>query len=120
MYKRIASVESEYEGMVVMDEFIDRFGAPPESVKGLVDVALIRNSAAKAGIYEVKQRKDSIAVYVSDIKPKHITALSAVFRRRAFIGSDKGKQYVVIKLMNEAVLKTLDNVVRVFEMPLEV
>lgn len=120
MYKRIASVDSEYEAMDVIDEFIDRFGEPPESVKGLVDVALIRNRAAKAGVYEVKQRQDAIAVFVSDIKPKHITALSAVFRRRAFIGSDKGKQYVVIKLMNEDVLKVLDKAVRVFEMPLEV
>lgn len=120
MYKRIAAVESEYEAMDVIDEFIDRFGEPPESVKGLVEVALLRNRATKAGIYEVKQRKDAVAVFVNDIKPKHITALSAVFKRRAFIGSDKGKQYVVIKLMNDTVLQTLDKAVRVFEMPLEV
>ena len=120
MYKRIASVETEYEAMDVIDEFIDRFGEPPESVKGLVEVALLRNRAANCGIYEVKQRKDSIAVFVRDIKPKHITALSSVFRRRAFIGADKGKQYVIIKLMSQTPLETLDSVIKIFETPLEV
>ena len=41
--------------MDVLDELIDRFGEPPASVKGLIDVALIRNTAASLGIYEIKQ-----------------------------------------------------------------
>lgn len=119
MYKRIASIETQEEAMDVIDEFIDRFGEPPESVKGLVEVSLIRKRAEKAGIYEVKQRKDSIAVFVTDIKPKHISALSKAFGRRAFIGSDKGKQYVIIKLMGNSSIKTLEDTVKVFELPTE-
>ena len=30
--------------MDVLDELIDRFGEPPASVKGLLDVALLRNT----------------------------------------------------------------------------
>ena len=120
MYKRIASVESEYEAMDVLDEFIDRFGEPPQSVRGLVDVALIRNRAARCGVYEVKQRKDALSVYVKDIKPKHISLLSATFRRNAFIGADKGKQYVTVRLMNKTPIEILGEIVTIFESSLEV
>ena len=36
--------------MDVLDELIDRFGDPPQAVKGLVDVALVLNTAAGLGI----------------------------------------------------------------------
>ncbi|MGN0467411.1 MAG: TRCF domain-containing protein, partial [Acutalibacteraceae bacterium] len=115
MYKRIASIESQDDAMDVIDEFIDRFGDPPASVKGLIEIALIRNRAAAVGIYEVKQRKDSIVVYLNDIKPGHITLLNKFMRRRAFIGAEKGKQYVIIKLMGQTAMRTLSDVVKVFE-----
>ena len=46
VYRRIAEVETQEDSMDVLDELIDRFGEPPASVKGLLDVALLRNTAA--------------------------------------------------------------------------
>lgn len=55
IYRRISDIRSQDDAMDVLDELIDRFGEPPASVKGLIDVALIRNTAASLGIYEIKQ-----------------------------------------------------------------
>ena len=35
--------------MELMDELIDRFGEPPKSVQGLLDIAILRASAARLG-----------------------------------------------------------------------
>ena len=115
MYKRIATIENEEDASDVIDEFIDRFGDIPSSVKGLVDVALLRNRAAKAGIYEIKQRKDCIVVFVNDIKPIHITLMTKFLRRRAIIGADKGKQYVTVRLLNKTPMETINEVLKIFE-----
>ncbi len=46
IYRRIAEMETQEDAMDVTDELIDRFGEPPASVKGLLDVALLRNTAS--------------------------------------------------------------------------
>ena len=53
IYKRIADIRSDEDASDVIDDLIDRFGEPPASVEGLVKVALLRNSAADSGIYEI-------------------------------------------------------------------
>ena len=63
IYKKIASVENEKDASDIIDELIDRFGTPPEAVKGLVDVSLLRNMAAGLGIREISQRTDSLLFY---------------------------------------------------------
>ena len=63
VYRRIAEVETQEDSMDVLDELIDRFGEPPASVKGLLDVALLRNTAARLGVTEVKQQGDSLLIY---------------------------------------------------------
>ena len=39
IYRRISDIRSQDDAMDVLDELIDRFGEPPASVKGLIDVA---------------------------------------------------------------------------------
>ena len=51
----------EYDDLV--DELIDRYGEPPESVIGLVEVSLLRNKAARLGISEITQRNGSMYFY---------------------------------------------------------
>ena len=57
IYRRISDIRSEEDASDVLDELIDRFGEPPASVKGLVDVALLRNTAASLGIYEIAAKR---------------------------------------------------------------
>ena len=63
MYRRIADIRTEEDSLDVYDELIDRFGEPPEAVQGLIDVALLRNMAARLGIYEIKQQADILLLY---------------------------------------------------------
>lgn len=42
IYKKIASIENEADALDITDELIDRFGDPPEAVKGLIDVSLLQ------------------------------------------------------------------------------
>ena len=51
-YRKIASIGNEEDSRDVIDELIDRYGDPPKSVLGLVNVALTRNTASKLGIKE--------------------------------------------------------------------
>ncbi|MCM1544063.1 MAG: transcription-repair coupling factor, partial [Ruminococcus sp.] len=116
MYKRIASIRSEEDSMDVMDELIDRFGEPPECVKGLIDVALIRNRASAVGVYEIAQRNGMVLLYTNDIKPAHIAMLSKFFRGRVMISAAKSKQYISVKLLKQTATHTLDEVLKVLEM----
>lgn len=55
MYRRIAAVDSEEARRDAADEMIDRFGDPPGCVMRLMDVALLKHRAARAGVSQVRQ-----------------------------------------------------------------
>ena len=63
VYRRIAEVRKEEDAFDVTDELIDRFGEPPAAVKGLIDIALLRNTASRLGITEIKQQGDALLIY---------------------------------------------------------
>ena len=50
----------------LMDEIIDRFGDPPPQVNSLLQVALLRADAGKAGITEIAQKKGELRFLMSD------------------------------------------------------
>ncbi len=56
LYRRIALIRTEAEADDLIDEIIDRFGDPPPGVNALVQVALLRGEAGKAGIRDVSQK----------------------------------------------------------------
>ena len=60
VYRKIASVRTTEDSLDLTDELIDRFGEPPASVKGLIDVALLRNTAASHGFTEITQKGDCL------------------------------------------------------------
>ena len=101
MYKRIAEIHTGEDAMDVMDEFIDRFGEPPTSVKGLIDVALLRANAANLGIYEIKQQNGMILAFVNDLKPEFVSAIGHKLRGRAMISAAKSSPYISVKLQGK-------------------
>ncbi len=116
VYKKIAAIETPDDKMEMLDELIDRYGDPPKSVNGLLEAALLRNTAASLGISEIQQRKDSMFFYVSNPAAEQIKALSGQFRGRILFNS-LAKPYISVKLasgqrpetlMNE-VLETMKN-----------
>ena len=69
------------------DAILERMGAfwlslQPEAVQGLIDVALLRNMAAAAGIYEVKQQQDSLLLYQRKLDLEVGARMSAAMKGR--------------------------------------
>ena len=89
MYKTIANIRSNEEANDVYDELTDRFGVPPASVYGLVEIALLRNTAMKLGIYEIRQAGINAKFFLNDVKPEYLIALNEKMRGRAKLNSGK-------------------------------
>ncbi|MEG1551668.1 MAG: TRCF domain-containing protein, partial [Oscillospiraceae bacterium] len=97
IYRRIAGIRTNDDAMDVTDELIDRFGEPPESVLGLIEVSLLRNTAAQLGIYEIGQRGDNLLLYSNEIDMKGISRLSQLMRGRVLVSAGS-KPYVSVKV----------------------
>ena len=115
MYKRIACVKNRDDAQDVVDEFIDRFGEPPQSVLGLIDIALIRNRCSNLGIYEISQRNDILLIFMQKVDPVSIAMLSKLMRGRVMVSAGKTKPYLSVKLSKFTALKTLGEVLKILE-----
>ena len=97
MYRRIADIRNAEDAMDVTDELIDRFGDPPPAVEGLVEVALLRNTAASLGIYEITQRGDALLLWWDNVDMQAVARASKEFRGRLMV-SGGPKPYVTFKV----------------------
>ena len=97
-YRKIAGISSREDSEDVLDELIDRYGEPPKSVVGLVDVALLRNSASRLGIKEITQKGQNILFYLTNTSSVNaIMNLTKKYSGRILVnGSENG--YISIKL----------------------
>ncbi len=112
IYRRIADIRSDEDAGDVIDELIDRFGDPPAAVKGLIDVALLRNMASSLGIYEIKQQGQTLLLYKNDIDMKQLSPLIGRMRSRVMISAGS-KPYISIRLPQDAApLDTLNDALR--------
>lgn len=97
-YKRIAAIAATADAEDVLDELIDRYGDPPTSVQGLVDVSLIRVTAARAGIVEIVQRNDLLLFYSDAVGPQQLGKLMEQFPRRVSYNA-VGRPYFSLKVL---------------------
>lgn len=97
IYRRISDIRSEEDARDVIDELIDRFSDIPSSVKGLIDIALIRNTAASLSIYEIKQKNDCINLYQKKLDMQSISRLIKSVSNKVMVNAGQ-KPYVSIKL----------------------
>lgn len=112
IYKRIAAIRSDADANDVYDELGDRFGAPPEAICGLVEIALLRNVASKIGVYEITQRNGSILLYMNEPDIKYVVALNKEMKGRVLLSAAK-KAYIAIKLDYESPLETVQQALAV-------
>lgn len=97
MYRKIMLVNEDTDKTDLIDELIDRYGDPPKSVLGLIDVSLLRNKAAHLGITEISQKNGAMYFYTEYLNMEQITALSSAYKGRVtFNGA--GKSYVSVKI----------------------
>ena len=102
-YRKIASIVTEEESTDVIDELIDRYGDPPKSVMGLINVALTRNSAARLKITEISQRGQRVVFYIKQPEIGAIQALSSKYKNRIkFSDGDKPNFSVMLDKKQKA------------------
>ena len=89
IYKKIASIETKEDALDVLDELIDRFGEPPNSVKGLVDVSLLRNTAARMGINKITQKNDSLIFLQETFDLEMASYVAASLKGRIMVNMGK-------------------------------
>ncbi len=80
LYKRIAGIETRDDLEDMADELIDRYGEPPEEVKNLLEVALLKNTARRCYITHVRQVEGSITVNVYGKAPVDINKLDKMLK----------------------------------------
>ena len=111
-YRRIADIRTEDDARDVVDEFIDRYGDVPASVMGLIDIALIRNKAIAAGIYEIRQNESSLLLYLSDVRREEVAVLVSRMKGKAMLSAG-AKPYIAVRTDKGArVLNSLKEIFR--------
>ncbi|MBE6835498.1 MAG: transcription-repair coupling factor [Ruminococcaceae bacterium] len=110
VYRRIADIRSEEDRLDCIDELEDRFGKIPESVMGLMDVSLLRNTASENGIYEIGQKGEVIYLYMREIDTSVALNLSAALRSRVNVVFTGKSCISARKLPNQSSLETLKEI----------
>ena len=108
LYRRIAAIRSEADASDLLDELMDRYGDPPKSVYALLDVALLRASAAQGGISDISQKERQIRFVLADFDAEAIAALvtSAKYRRRLVVNAGDVPALTLTLQPKEPVLET--------------
>jgi transcription-repair coupling factor (superfamily II helicase) len=110
MYRRIADIRSDEDALDVTDELIDRYGDPPKSVGGLIQIALLRNQAGLCGLTEVKQQQGQLLLYPKELDMKWIACLSATYPQRVLVNAGN-RPYLSLHLQpDEDVLSLLKEI----------
>lgn len=113
IYRRIADIESEEGALDVTDELIDRYGEPPESVNGLIQIALLRNTACALGIFEIGQKGYNILLYQHEINMSIVSALGKMMRGRILVSAGSKPYISVKKLKNQSPLETISEAFKI-------
>ncbi len=114
IYKRIADIKNDDDAGDVLDELIDRFGEPPQSVEGLITVALLRNTAATLGIYEIGQSNTSLLLYIEKVEMNKIAYLIREMKGRILVSAGS-KPYITVKKANgQNTLDTLKQALEIY------
>ncbi|MFI3324652.1 MAG: transcription-repair coupling factor [Clostridia bacterium] len=114
IYRRIADIQTVEDSEDVIDELIDRFGEPPVSVQGIIDIALLRNTAASFGIKEIKQQNGFVFMYLACVNMEHISKLIGELKGRVLLSATE-KPYISIKLLNEQPLDVLKQTMKILQ-----
>lgn len=101
VYRRIADIRNTDDAEDVMDELIDRFGEPPEAVQGLIDIALLRNTAMALGIYEIKQQERMLLLYTNTLDIQMISKMGTARKGQIVFGTGS-RPYIGIKTQPDA------------------
>ena len=89
LYRRIAAIRANDDASDLLDELLDRYGEAPKSVLALLDVALLRAAAARAGVSDISQKGDALRFQLEVFRPEALAAVCglAKYRRRLVLAA---------------------------------
>ncbi len=96
-YRKIARIQTEEDSLDITDELIDRYGDPPKSVLGLVQVARLRNMASAVNITEITQNDDIIRFFISKFEMQRIANVADILGSRMQLETT-GKAHIAVRL----------------------
>ena len=105
-YRRIAMIKTEQDSLDVTDELIDRYGDVPKSVYGLVQVALLRQMAEKAGIDEIVQSGDNLLFYTEKPDLEKVSVCAEKLLGRVSLNMT-GRVNVKVAVSNDGALECM-------------
>ena len=82
LYRRIAAIRTDEDASDLLDEMLDRYGEAPKSVLALLDVALLRAAAAKAGVSDISQKGSSLKLQLALFRPEALVAVCGMPKYR--------------------------------------
>ena len=84
LYRRIAAIREDEDASDLLDELLDRYGEAPKPVLALLDVALLRSAAARAGVSDISQKGSVLRFQLGVFHPEALAAVCglAKYRRR--------------------------------------
>ena len=108
LYRRIAAIRTDGDAGELLDELLDRYGEAPKSVLALLDVALLRTVAGKAGVVDISQKKDQLRFRFGVFHPAAVVTVCGQNRYKLRCSLAAGDVPVLtLKLKpNEDVLET--------------
>lgn len=78
MYRQIAAIENEEDYGKIVEELIDRFGDPPESVENLLNIALIKRWASDLGFSRIKETDEAVELRYERFEQFSVEQLKAI------------------------------------------
>ncbi len=77
LYRRMAAIRSQEDADDLLDEIIDRYGDPPKGVLNLIDIALLRANAQKAGIQDIRQKAGDVLFTLVELNFEAVSQMCA-------------------------------------------
>ena len=116
LYRRMALIRTQQDADEMLDEIVDRFGDPPKGVLNLIDAALLRAEAARAGICEIKQRENNILLipYAADLEAVSAACGDPSMRGKLLFSAGKTPLLTARLAQGEDPLRLARAVVRVY------
>ena len=113
IYQDIAVSKTEDDLKDVLDELIDRYGAVPEEVHNLIEIARIKQLCNKSNIIKIMQRKESTVFYFDSSKfnPELINKIIKLYNNKIKFSPGKDS-YITLKLESNSSKVIIDEVKR--------
>ena len=109
MYKRISSILTDEDKLEAEGELIDRFGDPPQEALNLLDIAMIRNRAARLGVSKLVRQQSRLVLAFEQrnrLSPECFGKLMDAFGPRLLIYGGVEPRLSVTLAKNENPAKT--------------